>query len=325
MEPQNREISKVTKVLVHKIHGGRKKDSKFWNEQAYRSEYADDDQSIPISNDSIKHSKLRRTAQLSLFPFATCLIVLIVLICVRPDLFPFLDYHSIYSALGPIVPDEKTIELNEKPPERTITIPEDVKPRHHSQSITLEPNKNLNSIPPTPNNDLTDGIQQISLSGKVFRWKDQDGKMYYSNTNFPLDNETLQVKTDEKTFQNVLKISLVNNKINVPVKLRNNGRSANLNMILDTKIATTTVPYKYLDMISATYGEDVTSQLSNGKLTLGKKAFIDICQVGSEKEINFNVTGAQIVAKGNSGILGNDFLKNRIFKVDFDGNFLVWM
>lgn len=39
---KNDNTSKVTKVLIHKLHGGRKQDSKFW-----QSEFSDDPPSSP--------------------------------------------------------------------------------------------------------------------------------------------------------------------------------------------------------------------------------------------------------------------------------------
>jgi hypothetical protein len=169
------------------------------------------------------------------------------------------------------------------------------------------------------------GLPPISLSGKVFSWEDQDGKRYFSNTNFPLDNETLQVQTEISNYHKVTKISVINNQIYIPVTLWNNGRSATLNMVLDTGCSHTTVPYKYLNHINAEYGQKVTSRLADGKTTVGRKAFLDLIQVGSRKEKNFTVTGAKNAGANNSGLLGLDFLKNHTFKIDFESQFLVWM
>jgi hypothetical protein len=190
------------------------------------------------------------------------------------------------------------------------------------------PSITLNNIPSgkysRTRTDSTQGIQQISLSGKVFSWEDQDGKRYFSNTNFPLDNETLQVQTEINNYHKITKISVVNNQIYIPVTLFNNGRSTVLNMLLDTGCSHTTVPYKYLNYINAQYGQKVTSRLADGRTTSGKDALLDMIQVGSKKERNFTVTGAEKAGAINSGLLGLDFLQKHTFKVDFESGFLVW-
>ena len=107
--------------------------------------------------------------------------------------------------------------------------------------------------------------------------------------------------------------------------LRNKGRTTTLNMVLDTGCSHTTVPYKYLDYISADYGQNVTSRLADGKITSGRNAYLDMIQVGSIKERDITVTGAEKAGSNNSGLLGLDFLKSHTFRIDFERQFLVWM
>jgi hypothetical protein len=330
----SQDISKFTKVLIHKIHGGRKKDSKFWNDQIDLTKKNDDKFSIPIPENS---ARLRRSLQISIYPFATLLIVLVVLIFARPELFPFFDYHKIYSTISELFPNKTNTPVisksSPKPAEalpRPVTTPRPytknaapVTPKQERPLITLS-NAQSDKHGGTQTNMLR-GLQPISLSGKVFSWEDQDGKRYFSNTNFPLDNETLQVQTEISNYHKVTKISVINNQIYIPVTLWNNGRSATLNMVLDTGCSHTTVPYKYLNHISAEYGQKVTSRLADGKTTVGRKAFLDMIQVGSRKEKNFTVTGAKNAGAVNSGLLGLDFLKKHTFKIDFENQFLVWM
>jgi len=333
----SQDISKVTKVLIHKIHGGRKKDSKFWNDQINLTKKSDEKFSIPIHENSVRTARLRKPLQISIFPFVTLLIVLVVLIFARPDLFPFFDYHKIYSTISELFPNKsntpvisKSYQKQSEDLQRSVTVP-----RQYTKSVAPVPKKQelplitLSNVQPYEHDgsktNMIKGLPPISLSGKVFSWEDQDGKRFFSNTNFPLDNETLQVQTEISNYHKVTKISIINNQIYIPVTLWNNGRSTTLNMVLDTGCSHTTVPYKYLNNISAKYGQEVTSRLADGKTTAGRNAYLDMIQVGSKKERNFTVTGAKNAGANNSGLLGLDFLKNHTFKIDFENQFLVWM
>lgn len=333
---RSQEISKVTKVLIHKVHGGRKKDSKFWNNQVDLTKNNDEKFSIPIPKRSAKSARLGNSRQISIFSVAAILFVLIVLIFSRPDLFPFLEYHKIYSTLSGFFPEKTDISVvsenySKIPKElpKAAAMPQEYPP--NIPAVTKKQDRppiTLNSIPSgqqgRTRTDLNKGLQQISLSGKVFSWEDQDGKRYFSNTNFPLDNETLQVQTEINNYHKITKISVVKNQIYIPVTLFNNGRSTVLNMLLDTGCSHTTVPYRYLNHINVLYGQKVTSRLADGRTTSGRVALLDMIQVGSKKERNFAVTGAEKAGAINSGLLGLDFLQKHTFKVDFESGFLVW-
>ena len=316
------DIPQVTKVIIHKIHGGRKKDSKFW--------IPDNDlgaggvSSIPIRYAGTK--RLPKALEASLYPIITLIIVVAVLIIARPDLFPFFEYHTIYNTIGDSSPqrDDKSTNKEISVPKITERPAPDRPYQKQTQPSLIEPH-----FPPRISNTsqeaTTKDIQHISTTGKVFSWRDQEGKLFFSNTNFPLDNETLQVQTEINTYHNATKVNIVGNQIFVPVTIGNNGREVKLNMLLDTGCSRTTIPLKYLDRISPTYGGTVTSTLADGSKAFGKKAVIDFIKVGSRRENEVTVTGQKIAGSSNSGLLGFDFLKNNSFKIDFENRFIVWM
>ena len=87
-------VSPLTKVIVDKVHGGRKVDSKFWQSEFDNS--GNDSVSIPIEKpedlDSfLKNLKARRTL---LFAGVMVLCLLYSMVYFRPDLFPFLSYSK---------------------------------------------------------------------------------------------------------------------------------------------------------------------------------------------------------------------------------------
>lgn len=88
------EPSKLTKVLVKKIHCGRKEDSQFW-----QSEFADQDIAIEIP----KPEKSTFFRNAFLLPVSTLLLLVVLIytaVCLKPELFPFLDRHKIYAYLS---------------------------------------------------------------------------------------------------------------------------------------------------------------------------------------------------------------------------------
>jgi hypothetical protein len=170
-----------------------------------------------------------------------------------------------------------------------------------------------------------EGVEKISLTGKVFSWKDKDGKMYFSNTDFPIDNETLQVQTEINGYSKVTKIKVTGGQIYIPVKLSNKGLSSTMHMVLDTGCTTTTVPYKYLTHLSPKYGREVVSRLADGNKMTSREVYLDMIQVGPRKERNVVLHAANIAGSQNDGLLGLDFLKNHKFKIDFENQFILWM
>jgi len=333
----SQDLSKATKVLIHKIHGGRKKDSKFWNDQIDLTKKTTENISIPISEHSVRTPRLKKTFQIPFFPIVTIIVVLAFLIIIKPDLFSFLEYHKIYSTISGLFPEKvNTAVISQRYSNQAeVSTKKVTTPRQHIQkapSVAKRTERSLITLSNDKSNkhggartNLVKGLQSISLSGKVFSWKDEDGQRHFSNTNFPLDNDTLQVQTEDNNYHKVTKISVINNQIYIPVTLMNKGRRTTLNMVLDTGCSHTTVPYKYLNYISAKYGQKVASRLADGRTTVGRNAFLDMIQVGSRKEKNFTVTGAKNAGTNNSGLLGRDFLGNNTFKIDFKSQFLVWM
>lgn len=324
MMNSDQEPSKLTKVLIHKTHGGRKKDSKFWNDDIYLDKKTD----LNIAIESPKKRKNRRYNKSWLIPPSIVLLIIVVLVIARPDLFPFLNYHDVYKVVERIdnTIDGK-IQGNES---KVIPIP-----KKQLSSLTSDNPRKKNThkapsyssrqqLPQVSSNGRYTG-NDISLSGMVFSWKDNEGKRHFSNMNYPKDNPTLQVQTEINTYRKITKVSVSGNQIYVPVTLRNNGLSTTMWMLLDTGCSHTNVPYSKLNKIKAKYGRTVRSTIANGSTTTGREAYIDMIQVGSQKERNVRVTGSKVAGSSNSGLLGLDFLKRRPFKIDYGRQMLVWM
>ncbi len=309
-------IPAVTKVLIHKIHGGRKQDSKFWSKE--NDITVGEPETISIVPDEKNHrlKKARKVAQTSLYPLIGVLIVVVTLIIARPDLMPFLDYHNIYSAVSGSFPNSSKIEARafSPAPQKGISSHVNTKPISQKSPTHAKP----------PHFSSMD-IPHTSVSGKLFSWRDENGIPHFSNTNFPTDNPTLQVQSEINRYNRVTKISIVNNQIYIPVTLQHGDKKITRRMLLDTGSSHTVIPYEHLNYLNCKYGKQVTSTLADGSKSRGRKANIDSLKVGSVVERNVTVTGAKIAGSDNTGLLGLDFLKYHPFKIDFENKFLIWM
>lgn len=99
----------MTKVLIDKVHGGRKRDSKFWQSEFI---HADDSESldgqIEIEKPAGIDAYLRQLKARRSFVFAGIVMICVLfgMVSLRPDLFPFLSYRSVYNAISHYFPDK---------------------------------------------------------------------------------------------------------------------------------------------------------------------------------------------------------------------------
>jgi hypothetical protein len=323
------EIPKAIKVLIHKIHGGRKKDSKFWSPENDLIEKDMESIAVQKPSEYSGSRRIRRPLDIYLYPATLFAILIVFLIIARPDFFPFFKYHNIYNSITTTFPNKDTTPNN-----KTTSVSQIAEiaqpPKKKDEIVDGQSIKVITSPAPfipadihPKENELK--IQKFSTAGRVFSWRDQDGKFNFSNTKFPLDNDTLQVQTEINTYHKVTKIKILGNQIFVPVVIGNKGREITLNMLLDTGCSQTTIPFQHLDRVSPSYLGNFTNRLADGSKIQGREAVIDYIKVGSKQLSEVKVTGKNVAGFSNSGLLGLDFLKSHSFKVDFENHYIVWM
>ncbi|GEM_PF-5615530 len=335
------DIPKAIRVLIHKIHGGRKKDSKFWNSENDLTESAFANIPIQKPKGYLSSRKSSRQQEIFLFSAAFIISITVVMILLRPDLFPFFNYHHIYNSIKTAFPERKntpnievaSLPANAKslPNFQSIPRPETSQPTKEKEIITIaskiQPDTNIIFSEPLPT--ISDfekqKYQSFSTAGKVFSWRDKEGRQNFSNTNFPLENETLQVQTEINTYQKVTKIKIIGNQIYVPVTIINKGKEIVINMVLDTGCSQTTIPYKILNSVNPIYSGNIKSTLADGSIAHGKETIIDFLVVGPKRVKDIKITGSEVAGSANKGLLGLNFLKYNPFKIDFEKEMLVWM
>jgi hypothetical protein len=107
--PRNEQVSPLTKVLIDKVHGGRKKDSKFWQSEFAHADGNDTrDGQIEIEKPVGIDAYLRQLKARRAFVFVGTVMICVLfgMVSLRPDLFQFLSYKSVYNTVSHYFPDK---------------------------------------------------------------------------------------------------------------------------------------------------------------------------------------------------------------------------
>lgn len=190
MKERKDDISRLTKVLIHKVYGGRKKDSKFWNDNVELDKKNLDED----SNKTRRNKKKKPINPIYGHIFRICGIIFILGYWIN-----FFLNHKGSNNVKIIA----TPKIQQHDYSKNKTQPE----QSYQQKTNSVSNKN-NIVRPaftkaylSETNQLNNNFktQERSLSGKVFSWTDKNGLKHYSNTNYPQDNTTLKVQDEIRT------------------------------------------------------------------------------------------------------------------------------
>lgn len=133
-------------------------------------------------------------------------------------------------------------------------------------------------------------------------------------------------KQVKKQQELTMPVTIRGNQVVVPVNIKRRGRTATLQLVLDTG-ATNTVLYKSrverLDLRSA--------RRINGRLAGGQEVKADIVTLDKLEVGPFNYGEVQVVLladegrhDGTDGLLGMDVLRNHTYRIDFDNSVIIW-
>jgi hypothetical protein len=117
-------VSPLTKTLIYKIHGGKKPDGKFWG-----SEFGNTPRNLEdIAFDGSRPHRAflsEKKAQLKIFSIViSCIVLVFMLVSLRPDLFPFLKYSSVFSMFSKTFPDNYLDRFKTEQPRPTAPLEE---------------------------------------------------------------------------------------------------------------------------------------------------------------------------------------------------------
>lgn len=117
---RNDKVSPLTKILVGKVHDGRKQDSKFWQSEFSDSAGATNEDcrnyiaiEKPVGFDSAMAGMKARRSSIAVIFAVIC--ALFAVVALRPDLFPFLTYSGIYKTISKAFPEKEKAEYQRIP------------------------------------------------------------------------------------------------------------------------------------------------------------------------------------------------------------------
>ncbi len=310
---QSKEPSDLTKILVNKIHGGKENAREFWEEEQQDQEKS--------CNVKIPKPDKKRSNNKYLIPYssiAAAITIIFIVVLLKPELFPFLDRKWVHDKTV-----KKYVELADtKEQQKANTSSLANRPVSRPQP-TVQPKPDYNPTPKTFS--LQNGLKIFSTKGRTFAWKDSQGIRHFSNTQYPADNPTLQVETKPGTFNKVTRINIIKNQIYVPVTLSSSSETFVTYLQLDTNTKRTIIPYRHLDKLNVTYGKIVGYTSFNNVKTEKRETSLDLFRVGPKNEKDFTVLGAEHAGSRDTGIMGKDFIDHNPFRIDPNGQFIIWM
>jgi len=162
-------------------------------------------------------------------------------------------------------------------------------------------------------------------SQKIHIWN-EDGRVHASNTNYPTNKEAVRT-IDEVTSPAIeTKYIKQGSGILLPVVVSNNGKTIQVNMLLDTGCSITMLDAEISNVLNMQPSGIIQSAIADGSKIMGKTGRVDFFQVGPFRESGFLVNTMPIQGNGKTqyGLLGMNFLEKHPFTIDHRRQVIMW-
>jgi len=161
--------------------------------------------------------------------------------------------------------------------------------------------------------------------GYIYKWKDKDGNLQYSNSTFPKNNPTLEIIEELNPHNRETKFYYQGGTIVVQTIIENNGYRQEIKLTLDTGCGITQI---HPDVISSLRPRKISegkSNIADGRTIKTVQYKVDYFHVGPFVEENFVISTNDIKEKhGTDGLLGMNFLLNHPFDIDKKNRVIRW-
>lgn len=122
------------------------------------------------------------------------------------------------------------------------------------------------------------------------------------------------------------RVVIVNNRVLVPVVLKNQSREVATTLVLDTGATSTTIHRDLANELSIWQTVPNTSTVADGRRVATERASIESIRIGPYFVKNFDVSIIDYEGddQENKGLLGMNFLKHVKFNIDFKNQAINW-
>jgi clan AA aspartic protease (TIGR02281 family) len=164
-----------------------------------------------------------------------------------------------------------------------------------------------------------------------YKYTDADGVVHFVDDPTKIPRQYLKkIKTYEHSSENgqTTKVRIEGNRVLVPVTLGYNGRQVQTTLILDTGATITAVNSDMVGGLDLDYSKtrSMKARVAGGGIVQGTRVRMDYIAVGPHRVSGVDV--AIIKENGprasHDGLLGMNFLRNYHYRIDFEGQQIIW-
>ncbi len=170
--------------------------------------------------------------------------------------------------------------------------------------------------------------EKLNPEGYVYSWKDKQGNVHASNTNYPLNNNTLKVQDEINQYAKETPFRYYGNSILVQATIINRGNNSICWLLLDTGCSTTFIYTDITKNLRIKPIRKVRSVIADGRVIKLTQTKVDSFRIGPHSESNFTINTNVYNHKDKQyyqGLLGMNFLEKHPFQIDPKRKVIVWM
>ncbi len=156
---------------------------------------------------------------------------------------------------------------------------------------------------------------------------EQQTREVFDRFNKELQEEERMKKEAEHLKKTVTKVRILKNRVLVPVTMGYYGREITVELLLDTGASITAVSSNVAEQLELGAGKRSAARVAGGGIVRTRIVKIEYLKVGPKiyNEPAIMVFKKKGPAQDFHGLLGQDFLLNFVYTIDYEKSLIVWL